>query len=350
MRPSCLVLALFVAAVAGAAERKFDLSEVPEGKLPPYFRSTVMGEGGPGEWKVVMDAVPPALEPLSSKAPVVTARPVLAQVSSNPADERFPMLILQDEVFTDFTLTTRVKMVAGKTEQMAGVVFRYLDETNYYVVRASALGNTFRFYKVVNGVRGDIIGPELPIATNTWHEIQVKCVGNKIHCLLNGKEVIPQLTDNSFAKGKIGLWTKSDSVSYFADTRLSYTALEKPAAAIVRSVLKEYPRVLGLDIYMLNLAGDGVDLVASKTDLAKGRPGGTVEMDVIRKGNFYVGRDKGIVSVTSPVRDRNGDPVAAVRVTMDSFAGQTEQNALVRAMPITKMIQARVQSREDLVE
>jgi hypothetical protein len=350
MRLSWFFVALCIAATVGAAERKLDLSQTAEGQLPPGFRSTVMGAGGPGEWKVFLDAMPSAMESLSGKAPVVTGRTVVAQVSQNPADERFPMLVLQDEVFTDFTLTTRVKMVAGKTEQMAGVVFRFLDETNYYVVRASALGNTFRFYKVVNGTRGDLIGPEIPIPTNVWHEITVQCAGNRIHCLLNGKEVIPPLTDNSFTRGKIGFWTKSDSVSYFADTRITYTPLEKPAAGIVRAVLKEYPRVLGLDVYMMNLAGSGVDLVASKDDLATGRKGGDVELDVIRKGNHFVARGKENVVVTSPIRDRNGDPIAAVRITMEKFAGQTEQNALVRAMPITKMIQSRVQSREDLVE
>jgi hypothetical protein len=350
MRLSWFLAVVCAAVSLSAAERKFDFSSIPEGKLPPGFRTTVMGVGGPGEWKVLLDEVPPMMETLSSKAPVVTRRPVLAQVSQDPAEERFPMLVFQDEVFTDFTLTTRVKMVGGKTEQMAGVVFRLLDETNYYVLRASALGNTFRFYKVVNGVRGDIIGPEIPVPTNVWHEIQVECKGNAIRCRLNGQDVIPSLTDNSFTRGRIGFWTKSDSVSYFTDTRITYTPLEKPAAGLIRAVLAEYPRVLGLDIYMPNAAGDGVDLVASKENLANGRKGGEVEMDVIRKGNHYVARGKGPVSVTSPLRDRNGDPIAAVRITMESFKGQTEQNALVRAMPITKMMQARVAAREDLVE
>ena len=51
-----------------------------------------------------------------------------------------------------------------------------------------------------------------------------------------------------------------------------------------------------------------------------------------------------------PLRDRNGDAIAAARVVMKPFSGQTEQNALARALPIVKRIQAGVQSLQDLTE
>jgi hypothetical protein len=51
-----------------------------------------------------------------------------------------------------------------------------------------------------------------------------------------------------------------------------------------------------------------------------------------------------------PIRDRNGDGVAAVRVIMRTFPGQTEQNAIARATPVIHAVQERVHSLEDLVE
>src|SRR5205814_834696 len=152
----------------------------------------------------------------------LTKKAVLAQIAQDTTDEHFPILIYDDETFGDFTFSTRFKTVSGRTEQMAGIVFRYQNETNFYVLRASSLGNTFRFYKVVNGERGTIIGPEVRIPTNVWVEVSVECKGNQIHCLLAGKEAIPMFTDNSFSTGKIGFWTKSDSVSYFTDARIDY--------------------------------------------------------------------------------------------------------------------------------
>jgi hypothetical protein len=215
MRNLCLWLGLaFIAWPAVAAERKFDFNELALNRPPPGFRSTVSGEGKPGDWKVIQDEVPPLLPPLTANAPVVTKRAVLAQLAQDPTDEHFPMLIFDGEMYGDFTLTTRFKTVSGKVEQMAGIAFRIQDEKNYYVVRASSIGSTFRFYKVVNGERSKPIGPNVEIPKGIWHELTVEGKGNQIRCLLNGKELIPTLTDNSFSAGKIGFWTKSDSVSH----------------------------------------------------------------------------------------------------------------------------------------
>ncbi len=91
-------------------------------------------------------------------------------------------------------------------------------------------------------------------------------------------------------------------------------------------------------------------LVASKQETDLGKTGGQTEQDILAQGDVYYGKEKDSVSVAMPVRDRNGDPVAVVRVVMKSFSGQTEQNAIVRATPVVKEIQARVQDVKDLVE
>ncbi len=139
----------------------FDFSQDPENQAPPSFRGAVTGAGRPGDWKIIMDEVPSAFPPLSPQAPQVSHQAVLAQLARDPADEHFPLLIYEDEIFDDFTFSTRFKTVGGQVERMAGIAFRIQDETNYYVLRASSLGNTLRFYKVVDGVRGAVIGPDL---------------------------------------------------------------------------------------------------------------------------------------------------------------------------------------------
>jgi len=333
-----------------AAERKFDFGLYSEGQTPPGFRSTLTGQGKPGEWKVVFDEVAPLLPHLNTNAPVVTKRAVLAQVAQEPIDEHFPLLIYQEETFNDFTLSTRFKTMRGVLEQMAGIAFRIQNETNYYVLRASSLGNTFKFYKIVNGQRGAIIGPQLEIPSGVWHELSIECKGNSIRCSLDGKEQIPALTDSSFTSGKIGFWTKSDSVSYFSDTSIVYTPREAPAQKIVRDVLKKYPRLVALRVYVPGKDRQSTRLIASGNEQELGQAGSQTEQEVIRRGETYYGKEKDSVSVIVPVRDRNGDAVAAARVVMKSFPGQTEQNAVVRAMPVVKEIQARVRSLDDLVE
>jgi len=336
---------------AGAAEHRFDFSEMRLSQTLTNFRSAVTGKGKPGDWKIILDDVPPLLEPLTPQSQGDTKQAVLAQLAQDPIEEHFPLLIYEDEVLGDFTLTTRIKMVRGVMEQMAGIAFRVQNESNYYVVRASALGSTFKFYKVLNGERGPLVGPDMPIAAGVWHELSIDCNGNQIRCSLDGKEYI-SVTDkaNALTSGKIGFWTKSDAVSYFTETKFVYTPFAPPAQALVRDMLKRYPKLLALKIYVPGSQPGTTRLVASKDSVDIGRSGTKTEQQVIARAETYYGKEKDSVSVIMPLRDRNGDAIAAVRVVMKSFPGQTEENAIIRAVPIVKDIQHRIQSLDDLAD
>lgn len=347
MRKYVSGLFLLLALSASAAERIFNFGELPSDKPPAGFSSVLVGEGKPGEWRIVMDDVPPLLAPETDKAPAVARRAVLAQVSQDPTDERFPVLLFEEEAFDEFLLTTRFKLVSGVAEQMAGIAFRFQDAKNFYVIRVSGLGTNISFYKVVEGQRQDAFRLTAEVPSGVWHELSVECKGNQIICHLNGKKAMPTFTDNNAKPGKIAFWTKSDAVTYFTDTRITYTRREIPAVAIARDMLAKYPRLRGLTIYTLDAAGEP-KIVASKAESEIGSPGGKVEKDCITSGNIYYGKEDKTVSVVMPLRDRNGDPIAATRLVMESFAGQTQQNAFARAMPIVKAMQARVRSLDEL--
>jgi hypothetical protein len=245
MRTDCCLLLLASLYTASGAEKVFDFLEAPLNQQPAGFKSLLAGEGKPGDWKVILDDAPSAMPARSPQASASSKRPVLAQLNQDPTDERFPILILDGETFDDFTFSAKIKMVAGVKEQMAGFVFRVQEDNIFYVLRASALGSNLRFYKVVNGQRGTIIGPEAPIPVGEWHELKVVCKGSKIDCLLNGEQLIPTLTDTSFIQGSVGFWTKSDSVSYFHDARVTYTPRELPAEILLRQTIEKYPKLEG---------------------------------------------------------------------------------------------------------
>jgi len=339
---------LALALSAAGAEIKIDFGNFATGQMPTNFHAVLAGSGRPGEWKILMDEVPPLLAPLSPQAPVITRRAVVAQTGADPADERFPMLIYDGETFKDFTLTTRFKIVSGITEQMAGIVFRFQNESNGYVIRASALGHNVRFYKVVNGVRSDPIGPLMDVTAGVWYTLAVQCQGNQISFWFDGKLVMPPLNDNTFTSGKIGFRTKSDAVSYFGDTTITYTPLVPVAQTLVLSVLKKEPRILGLRIYTLDDQGRP-RIAASKDEKEIGQPGTDAEKAAISEGKIYFGRGPGTVAVTLPLRDRNGDPMAAMRVQLKSFFGETQDTVLARATMILKQMQAQVASKEELI-
>jgi hypothetical protein len=345
-----LLVVMFLVGRLPAAERKFDFDDMPTNQPPSNCVSTVAGEGKPGNWKVITDEVPLPLPPLTPGLPDTMKKSVVAQMAWDSTDEHFPMLILGNETYKDFTLKTKFKIVDGLAEQMAGMAFRIQDEKNFYVVRASALGNTFYFYKFDKGVRTPPIGNNLKIEKGVWHDLTVECEGTGIHILLDGKEVMPMLHDPTFASGKIAYWTKSDSISYFTDTRITYASREPFAQQMVRDTMKAFPRLVGVQVYMLPEKSKEARLIASSNEKELGKAGGKNEVDVLDNGTVFYGREKEEVSVMMPLRDRNGDVEAAVRILMKSFPGQTEENAITRATPIIKAMQERASAVNSLTD
>lgn len=337
--------------VAGA-ELQFNFGEMAVNGSLTNFHSVLLGGGQPVAWQILSDEVPSAFAPLTDRAQNVTSRSVLVQTSQDPTDERFPMFIYDGEKFRDFKFTTRFKIVSGLLEQMAGVVFRFQNTSNFYVVRASALGKNVRFYKVVNGVRSDPIGPACEIAPGAWHQLAVQCGGNEIKIWLDDRLVMYRpgmatLVDNTFAEGKLGFWTKSDAVSYFADAAVDYTPIVPAAQVLVNTIMQQQPRILGLQIYALG-TNSSTSILASKELAEVGRPGTEAELAAIRNGTVSFGRDHGTVLVTMPLHDRNGDNIAAVRFKLKSFFGETQNNAVNRAMLLLKLMQNLCTSAEDL--
>ena len=120
-------------------------------------------------------------------------------------------------------LSVKMKGVNGKNDQGGGFVWRFIDADNYYVVRANPLENNVVLYKVVNGDRTDLpilgkgrtYGVDVPSLGNNWNTLKLIVVDDLFTVYLNGKELF-KVKDNTFTKaGRIGLWTKSDAVTYF---------------------------------------------------------------------------------------------------------------------------------------
>jgi len=341
---------LLLALPLRAAERVFDFDVTKTGELPTGWVPFVTGGGKASQWEVVQDDVPLTLAPLSPNAPTVNKRAVVAQLSRDPTDERYPMLMFDTERYGDFTFTTRLKIVEGSVEQIAGVAFRIQDEKNYYVVRLSALGNNLRFYKFVNGQRSPPIGPEMPIKKGVWHELAVQCLGNRIDIRLNGQPAMPTASDNSFARGKIGFFTKSDTIAYFADARVSYRPLEMLAATLVREAMKENPRILNLRIYGRTDSDPSLHVLASNDTAELGQKAGDTEANVLQMNQPFYGKEKNRALITYPLHDRNGEAIGAVKFTIRSFKGQTEANAMARVMPIVKEMREKIAGAADLTE
>jgi hypothetical protein len=339
----------WLAWAASGAELRFNFGELAASGDLTNFHAVVLGAGGPAAWRVLPGVVPSAFSPLSSGAQAAGGGSALAQTSQDMSDERFPMYIYDAEKFRNFRFSTKFKIVSGVAEQMAGVVFRFQNTSNYYVVRLSALGRNLRFYKVVDGQRSPPIGVPWQGDTSAWHQLAVECEGTQISVWLDGQLAMPTLGDSTFSEGKIGFWTKSDAVTYFADADINYTPIIPAAQVLVDTVMKQQSRMLGLQIYTLANSNSAA-VLASNDPAERGQPGTDAEVAAIRDGSVWFGRDHDVDFVTLPLPDRNGDYIAAVRFKLKSFFGETQDNAVLRARMVLKIMEQYCSSADDLLK
>jgi len=179
------------------------------GQIPQKFHSAITGSGVESKWVVMADAGAPYMPN------------VVAQTSTDKTDYRFPLLIADEGSFRDLDLSVRFKARSGSIDRAGGLVFRLRDPNNYYIVRANALENNYRLYHVVNGRRSQFAGSNLKVTSGEWHELRVEIAGSKITCYYDGNKKI-EATDDTFKDaGKVGLWTKADSVTYFDDLKVT---------------------------------------------------------------------------------------------------------------------------------
>ncbi|MBI2889240.1 MAG: hypothetical protein HYY13_00485 [Nitrospirae bacterium] len=142
---------------------------------------------------------------------------MLAKLDADDTDDRFPVATADAPSLRDLRLSVKCKPISGKVDQACGLVFRYRDENNYYVTRANALENNIRLYYVKDGRRRQFASWSGKVSAGAWHELRADARGDQIEIFWDGERII-DAHDKTFTEaGKVGLWTKADSVTYFDD-------------------------------------------------------------------------------------------------------------------------------------
>lgn len=172
------------------------------GSPPAGFTFARTGRGPEGEWIVIAD-------------PTASAGRAIEQASTDRTDYRFPLSIHESLSAANLNVELRFKAVAGEIDQAGGIAVRLQDADNYYVVRANALEDNVRFYRVVHGRREQLDGADMRVTPNQWHTLGLHAEGARFTISYDGKTLF-SVTDNTFAEaGGIALWTKADSVTRF---------------------------------------------------------------------------------------------------------------------------------------
>lgn len=208
MRSKIARLVGFIFAVAiptVATAETVTFGEEPLGALPKDFDHGVAGVGGSGRWEVVRDAT-------------ATGGKALAQLGTDASEHRFLTAFYKPFSAANVEVTVQFKPVAGKIDQAGGVVARLIDAKNYYIARANALEDNVRFYRVKGDQRQQLATADAKVLPGTWHTLTLRVQGDQFSVLFDGK-LMHTTTDKTIfprpAAGRVGAWTKSDSITYF---------------------------------------------------------------------------------------------------------------------------------------
>jgi hypothetical protein len=132
----------------------------------------------------------------------------------------FNIAVLRSHSYNNIEIEVRVKAISGTEDQGGGLVWRYIDSQNYYLVRANPLEHNIRLYKVVNGNRKQMKSKDIKMQTNKWFTIKVKTVNENIECFLDGEKMITDSDETFPSAGLVGFWSKADAVSIFDDLKI----------------------------------------------------------------------------------------------------------------------------------
>jgi hypothetical protein len=205
-----VLIAAGIVAMVQAETRTVDFTQDALDQPPKGFEfGHTAGVGKPGKWVVQADG---------------TNR-VLGQTDADSTRSRFPVAVLSDVAAADVDLSVRFKPISGRVDQAAGLVWRYHNQDNYYIVRANALEDNVVLYKVQNGKRTDLpvkgegrtYGKKAEVPAGQWSTLRIVAKGPLFEVYFNGSKLY-EVEDKTFSnRGKVGVWTKADSVTQFDD-------------------------------------------------------------------------------------------------------------------------------------
>jgi len=208
----CSSALLWAAFFCRAETINFDTAD--SGTTPAGWTVAMTHKGGPPKWQILRDESAPS-------------KPnVFAQLSNDRTAGRFPLAIYDKANLKNGAVSVKFKTISGAADRAAGLVWRYRDPDNYYIVRANALEDNVVLYKVEKGQRlalapkgtpSKTYGVKHAVPKQTWCTLSVRFEGPVFVVSLNA-ETLFEVDDATFTEGgKTGLWTKADSVTYFDD-------------------------------------------------------------------------------------------------------------------------------------
>jgi hypothetical protein len=247
-----------VAIAAGAADVKVDLSKEQVGKPPATFEPIV------GSWLVVEDGGQKAImvdgRPWSTskdnptKLLVESARKLYGTRNEELMDNAkqfayYPVAVLKGlDNFSNGTISVKFKTIAGDADRCSGILFNVKPNGDWLAVRYNDTENNIVLWEFHNGIRRSVKrGPEgtWMLDRAAWHELKMTVDNAEFKAWIDGNLALEYTLGGAPGPGRggaapnsdlmpannpvlqppvagqVGLWSKTDSTSYFKDYAVS---------------------------------------------------------------------------------------------------------------------------------
>jgi len=184
----------------GMWAQNISFDDLKTGAPPPGWTATKTGKGE-AKWEIVADDSAPS-KPNALK---------------QSGEATYPVCIKDDTSIKDGFVEVKFKPISGKEDQAGGVIWRCKDADNYYISRANALEDNVTIYHTIKGKRTEKKRIDTKVASGRWHTLRVDFKGSHFVVTFDGKKAL-EWDDETFKEaGKVGVWTKADSVTLFDD-------------------------------------------------------------------------------------------------------------------------------------
>jgi len=200
-----LLVTSLITHAAAQSSRLWNFDTEPPNTVPSGFQVGSLFDGGrAGDWQVI------ATEKAKSPGQVI------AQLQGKGAEHAYKVILVDGTESSDIDLAVSFLAIQGKGDMGGGLLWRATDDRNYYLARANPLEQNLRIYRVTKGVRHMLQNFDQILDVKNWHTLRVAAKGCRLQVFYDDKPVF-DFCDHTFEKGRIGLWTKSDAVTYFDD-------------------------------------------------------------------------------------------------------------------------------------
>jgi hypothetical protein len=177
---------------------------VEEGSEPDGCTPAVSGLGGPSDWQVRVERFL-----LDGKA--------LVEVTRKAQPNRFPLCIADGPVAKDAEVELSFVAHEGGIAQVAGIVLRFADPQDFYVVEADVLESRVRLLRIINGERRQIAERAATLTATRAQTLKTRLTGERFAISLDGQFLLDAEDGGLPAPGRFGIWSRADSRTSFGD-------------------------------------------------------------------------------------------------------------------------------------